>query len=228
MQDRPFPFGRSVRARHRAEFHRRPGAFATAIEDHRAELHRHCNRLLRSRRGRRGRGPGRAAAGVASSRGLRPRARGPGCTGSPPTRASTCSPAASLVWLDEPDLGTSAAPGPQEQRPDARLLARETVELAVGSDPAPVPTSAVVVCDAGRAEGCRPRRRPPRSNRASAATTRAPLRQRARHGLRARLAPNRIDWTSKTPCAADRHTLHRYLSAVDAPNSAVARRFVCG
>ena len=50
--------------------------------------------------------------------------------------------------------------------------------------------------------------------------------QRARHGLRARLAPGRADWTQHRPCASQRRTLDRYLSAIDAPSAETAARLL--
>ena len=46
---------------------------------------------------------------------------------------------------------------------------------------------------------------------------------RARHGLRARLSPSRLSWTRKTPGEAERETLDRYLSAIDADDAADRR-----
>ena len=50
--------------------------------------------------------------------------------------------------------------------------------------------------------------------------------QRARSGLRARLAPGRLHWASAPPCAAQRRTLRRYLSALDAPSSEAATQLM--
>jgi hypothetical protein len=52
--------------------------------------------------------------------------------------------------------------------------------------------------------------------------------QRARSGLRARLAHGRLDWACAAPCASQRRVLRRYLSAVDAPNPAAAAQLVAG
>jgi hypothetical protein len=43
--------------------------------------------------------------------------------------------------------------------------------------------------------------------------------QRARSGLRAQLAAGRLDWACATPCASQRHTLRRYLSAIEATSA---------
>jgi hypothetical protein len=40
------------------------------------------------------------------------------------------------------------------------------------------------------------------------------------------LAPGRLDWTRSNPCAAQRRTLDRHLSAIDAPSAETAARLL--
>ena len=70
------------------------------------------------------------------------------------------------------------------------------------------------------------------SEAASALSTSIPATnsalQRARRGLRARLAPSPLDWACAAPTAWQRETLGRYLSAIDASNTETAARLVIG
>ena len=99
---------------------------------------------------------------------------------------------ATLVWLDDPDQRAAEACAPPEQRPDATLIARETVELALLTalqQLPPLQQSAWILRDVLSCSA---------KETATALATSLPATnsalQRARTGLRARLAPGRLQW----------------------------------
>jgi RNA polymerase sigma-70 factor (ECF subfamily) len=197
-------------------------AFAAALEDHRDELHRHCVRLtgspsdgedalqdtlLRAWRSRRTQASG-------SPRGWLYRIATNACFDLLNRRDAT------LASLDDrPD-----APDAPEERPDEMVVARETVELALLTAIQHLPPgqqTALVMRDVLSWSA---------HDTAAALATTVPSSnsalQRARKGLRARLAPSRADWTRTAPCASQRRTLDRYLSAIDAPSAETAARLL--
>jgi RNA polymerase sigma-70 factor (ECF subfamily) len=130
----------------------------------------------------------------------------------------------SLVSLDDPDQGSREPAAPPEQRPDATLVARETVELALLTaiqHLPPLQQSAWVMRDVLSWSA---------KETASALSTSLPATnsalQRARTGLRVRFAPGRLQWACTAPCPAERRTLTRYLSAIDAPSTQTATRLL--
>jgi RNA polymerase sigma-70 factor, ECF subfamily len=219
MQDRPFPFSRPLASMAGVPTETE---FAATLELHRDELHRHCVRLtgspsdaedalqealLRAWRSRRTQSSG-------SPRGWLYRIATNACFDILSRRDAT------LASLDErPD----AADAPEE-RPDERLVARETVELALLTAIQHLPPgqqTALVMRDVLSWSA---------NDTAAAMATTVPATnsalQRARSGLRARLGRNRSDWTRAAPCAAQRRTLDRYLSAIDAPSAETAARLL--
>jgi RNA polymerase sigma factor (sigma-70 family) len=217
MQHRPFPFARprdsiAGMTRLAADDH----AFAALIERHRSELHAHCARMLRS--------PADAEDALQETLLRAWRSR------------RTFSSGAVRPWLyriatntcfdvqarrgprhasldDEPAFADEAA-APTEQRPDAIVLAQETLELAllaaVRELPARQHASLVlrdVLCwsagEAATAMGT------------SVAATNSAL-QRARSGLRTCLAADRLEWACASPSPGERRTVRSYLSAVEA------------
>src|SRR3954447_26717317 len=219
MQDRPFPFPRPLASM--ALVPTEPD-FATTLERHRDELHRHCVRLtgspadgedalqetlLRAWRSRRTQGSG-------SARGCLYRIATNACFDILNRRDGT------LASLDE---RPEAADAP-EDRPDEVLVARETVELALLTAIQHLPPgqhTALVMRDVLSWSA---------NDTAAAMATTVPATnsalQRARSGLRARLAPGRLDWSRTAPRAAQRRTLDRYLSAIDAPSAETAARLL--
>jgi RNA polymerase sigma factor (sigma-70 family) len=219
MQDRPFPFSHSLASM--AHVPTEPD-FATTLERHRDELHRHCVRLtgsssdgedalqetlLRAWRSRR-------TQSSDSPRAWLYRIATNACVDLLNRRDAT------LASLDErPD-----APDAPEERPDEVLVARETVELALLTAIQHLPPgqqTALVMRDVLSWSA---------NDTAAALSSTVPATnsalQRARSGLRARLAPGRLDWTRSAPCATQRRTLDCYLSAIDAPSAETAARLL--
>ena len=101
---------------------------------------------------------------------------------------------------------------PAEQRPDARVVARETVELALLTAIQQLPRrqhATLVMRDvldysAGDAAS---------TLSTSVAAINSAL-QRSRDGLRARLAADRLEWACDPPSASQRRALERYLRAL--------------
>ena len=231
MQDRPFPFARPRGSivgvstarpgrgpRRRRGLHHRAGAPPRRA----AAALRPAAGLAR---GRRGRAAGHAAARVALTAHA---ASGPRGVAVPDRDQRVLRPPrpARADRLARRGAGRARRPPRRSSGRTPWCSTARRSSCDARRHPAAAAASARHLCHAGRlSRSAKEGRRAPTAPLRPPRARRFPARS---HGLRARLAPNRIDWTSKTPCAADRHTLHRYLSAVDAPNSAVARRFVCG
>jgi RNA polymerase sigma-70 factor (ECF subfamily) len=118
---------------------------------------------------------------------------------------------AAACWDGEPDEPVA----PCEQQPDAIVIAKETVELALLTAIRHLPArqhSSLVMRDVLRWTA---------DETATALSTTVPATnsalQRARGGLRAHLAPQRLDWACAAPTAPERDALDRYLSALEAP-----------
>jgi RNA polymerase sigma-70 factor (ECF subfamily) len=208
MPNRPFPFtdGRaSIAAVPTTE-----SEFTAAVGRHHAELHRHCTRLLgshadaedalqetllrawRSRRTLEARSPRGWLYAIATN----------ACFDVMARRDTT------LVSLDDHD-----AAAPPEHEPDAELLARETVELALLTAIQELPErqhASFVMCDLLRF---------PARDVAAVFSTSVPATnsclQRARRGLRARLGASRLEWSCGAPAPAQRRTLRDYLAALE-------------
>jgi RNA polymerase sigma-70 factor (ECF subfamily) len=221
MQHRPFPFTRSPASIGGVPTDQ---AFTTAVERHRDELHRHCARILGSRV------DGEDAVQETLLRAWRSR------------RTLACDP--SRAWLyriatnacfdmlarRDPGVATlESAPEPStppEQRPDALLDDREALELTLLTAIQELPPrqqATFVLRDVLNWSAI---------DAAGALATTVPAAnsalQRARSVLRARLSCDRLDWACAAPCATQRRTLRRYLSAVDAPCTLTAAKLMVG
>ena len=219
MQDRPFPFSRSLASMAGVNEER---AFADTLELHRDELHRHCVRLTGS--------PADGEDALQETLLRAWRSRRTQSSGSPRGWLYRIATNACLDLLNRRDatVGTlderpDAADAP-EGRPEEVLLARETVELALLTAIEHLPPgqqTALVMRDVLSWSA---------SDTATAMATSVPASnsalQRARSGLRARLAPGRLDWNRGAPCALQRRTLDHYLSAIDAPSAESAARLL--
>jgi RNA polymerase sigma factor (sigma-70 family) len=192
MQHRPFPFATALASI--VAVTTEP-AFATLLERHRAELHGHCLRLLRSPadaedalqetllrawRSRRTLSSGAARPWlyrIATNACFDLRARrGP-----------------QLVSLDDELAGEEPA-GPPDERPEAIVIAEETVELALRAAVRTLPPrqhAALVMRDVLSLSA----RETANALGTSVAASNSAL-QRARSGLRARLAADRLEWAA--------------------------------
>jgi RNA polymerase sigma factor (sigma-70 family) len=200
MRDRPFPLPRpraSIGAVTEPDF-------ALAVDRHRPELHRHCLRLVGAAdaddalqdtllRAWRARHTRRAA--------LRPwlyRIATNVCHD-----VRTRRPASAA--LDD------TAPAPREHEPDAVVIAKETVELALLAALRGLPArqhGSLLLRDVLR---CSADETATALSLSRAATNSA--LQRGRHGLRARLGPSRLDWASARPTAGERPLLDGLVAA---------------
>ena len=183
-------------------------AFAAAVQRHRPELHRHCARLLRS--------PADAEDALQETLLRAWRSRRTLTSGA--TRAwlyriatNACfdlaarrEPTYELPAGDEPEA-------PSEQRPDAQLLARETLELTLLTAIQQLPPrqhASLVLRDVLDRSA---------RDTASALSTSVPAvnsaLQRSRERLRERLAADRLEWACEPPTPAQRRALRRYRAA---------------
>jgi RNA polymerase sigma-70 factor (ECF subfamily) len=233
MQHRPFPFARSLATivgvptdpTVTPPLAADEQAFTAAVDRHRDELQRHCVRMLGSR------ADGEDAVQETLLRAGR--ARRSLASDSPRAwlyriATNACYDAlarrdATLASLDDQALAEPAAP--PEQRPDAVLLDRETLELALLTAIQHLPPrqqATFVMRDVLSWSA---------DEAATALSTTVPAAnsalQRARSGLRARLARGRLDWACSAPRASQRRTLVRYLSAIDASSTDTAARLLC-
>jgi RNA polymerase sigma-70 factor, ECF subfamily len=226
MPDRPFPFAAMLASIAGVSVDEQ--AFTTAVHRYRDELHRHCVRMLGSR------SDGEDALQETLLRAWRSRRTHSSGSMRPwlyriATNAcfdvlSRRDPA--LVSLDGDAAFAHDPAAPPEQRPEAMLLARETVELALLAAIQHLPPrqqAAFVMRDVLSWSA---------NETAAALSTSVPATnsalQRARSSMRARLAPGRVDWARAAPCAAQRQTLHRYMSAIDATSTETAARLLVG
>jgi RNA polymerase sigma-70 factor (ECF subfamily) len=212
LPDRPFHFARagaSIAAMLSAaiadEF-----AFAAAVQRHRPELHRHCLRLLRS--------PADAEDALQETLLRAWRSRRTLASGAPRAwlyRIAT-NACLDLVARREPtyELPEDGEPeAPSEQRPDAQLVARETLELALLAAIQELPErqhASLVLRDV---LDCSARDTAATLSTSVAATNSA--LQRSRDALRERLAADRLEWSCEPPTAAQQRALRRYLRALE-------------
>jgi RNA polymerase sigma-70 factor (ECF subfamily) len=214
MQDRPFPFSPSVASIAGVLTEADRHAFATIAARHRKELHRHCVRLV---------GSSADAEDALQETFLRAwRSLQTFCRGSSMRawlyRIATnacfdllAKRPSAVVSLDgEP----AEAVAPREQEPDAVVIARETVELALLTAIRHLPArqhASLVMRDVLRWTA---------ADTATALSTTVPASnsalQRARGGLRAHLTPRRLDWACAAPTPPERRALDCYLSALEA------------
>jgi RNA polymerase sigma-70 factor (ECF subfamily) len=204
MHDRSFPFGPSIASI--AEVLNEPieHAFTTIVERHRPELHRHCVRLLGS--------PAEAEDAVQETFLRAWRSLQSFCNGTSPRawlyRIATnacfdllAKRRSAVASLD----GTPEPVAPCEQEPDAVVIAKETVEVALLTAIRHLPArqhTSLVMRDLLRWSA---------DETATALSTTVPATnsavQRARGGLRSHLAPARLDWTCAAPTAPERRVL---------------------
>ena len=197
--------------------------FAAAVQRHGPELHRHCVRMLRS--------PVDAEDALQETLLRAWRSRRTPASGA--TRAwlfriatNTCldlaarrRPTCTLSDGDEPEA-------PYEQRPDARVLAQETLELAlltaIQQLPARQHASLVLreVLDVSA-----------RDTASTLSTSVAAINsalQRSRDGLRERLAQDRLQWACDPPSALQSRALQRYLHALEAGTTETGMQHLAG
>ena len=223
MRDRPFPFGRSVASIAAVLPDRtddtaawlaaaRDGdsrAFGRLAERHRREIHRHCVRLL---------GSTHEADDAVQDTFLRAWQRLSGFEERAAFRSwlyriatNVCYDALARrrAWLD-PELALDLV-APRCEEPDAVLVSRETVELALLASirhlPARQHASLVLrdVLGLSAADTAR-------ALRLSVPATTSAL-QRARDGLRRHLAAQRLDWATVPPSPHQRERLTAVLEA---------------
>jgi RNA polymerase sigma-70 factor (ECF subfamily) len=219
MQDRPFPFSHLLASMAAVPTETE---FAATLEEHRDELHRHCVRMLGS--------PADGEDALQETLLRAWRSRRTQSSGSPRGWLYRIATNACVDILNRRDATLASlddrpeAPDPPEQRPDEMLVARETVELALLTAIEHLPPgqqTALVMRDVLSWSA---------NDTAAALSTTVPATnsalQRARSGLRARLAPGRLDWSRSAPCASQRRRLDRYLSAIDAPSAETAARLL--
>ena len=222
MRDRPFPFGRCVAsiaavlplrtddsaALLAAALDGDGAAFGRLAERHRRELHRHCVRLV---------GAGEADDAVQETF-LRAWLRLSTFEGRSNLRpwlyriaTNVCYDALARrgAWLD-PEAGADVA-APRSEEPDAVLVSRETVELALLASirhlPARQHASLVLrdVLGLSAADTAR-------ALHLSVPATTSAL-QRARCGLRRHLASGRLEWATVPPNPHQRERLTAVLEA---------------
>jgi RNA polymerase sigma-70 factor, ECF subfamily len=195
--------------------------FAAAVQRHGPELHRHCVRMLRSpadaddalqetllRAWR-----SRRTLSSGATRAWLYRIATNACLDLAARREPTCA----LPDEDEPEA-------PYEQRPDARLLARETVELALLTAIQQLPARQHASLVLREVLDCSARDTASTLSTSVAAVNSA--LQRSRDGLRERLAADRLEWACDPPSASEHRALQRYLRALDAGSAAAGIKHV--
>ncbi|NUT54529.1 MAG: sigma-70 family RNA polymerase sigma factor, partial [Thermoleophilia bacterium] len=189
-------------------------AFAAAVRRHRPELQRHCARLLRS--------PADAEDALQETLLRAWRSRRTLTSGAPrawlyriATNACLDLAARREPTCELPDDHEPAAPS--EQRPDAQLLARETLELALLTAIQQLPPRQHASLMLRDVLDCSARDTASALSTSVAASNSA--LQRCRDGLRERLAGDRHDWACQPPSAAQRSALRSYLRALEVAHS---------
>src|SRR3954452_5716381 len=182
-------------------------AFGRLVERHQREAPRHCARLVGAHH----------AADAVQDTFLRARQRLSTFEGRASLRAwlyriatNVCYDALARrgAWIDPDALLELAAPGDEE--PDAVLVARETVELALLASIRHLPArphASLVLRDVLGLSAADPARAP----RISVPATTSAL-QRARCGLRHHLASTRLEWASVPPSSGQRTRLTSSLA----------------
>ena len=163
--------------------------FVSALEDHRAELHRHCTRLVRS---------GADAEDALQDTLLRAwRSRGRLASGCPRAWLYRIATNACLDVIARRDVTLAPLDGvepvaPQDQLPESIVLARETVELVLAAaleHLSPRQRTAFVLHDLL----CRSAAESATAQSISVPATNSAV-QRARDVLRAQLPGDRLEW----------------------------------
>jgi RNA polymerase sigma factor (sigma-70 family) len=210
MQHRPFPFADALASI--VGVSTEP-AFAILLERHRAELHGHCLRLLRS--------PADAEDALQETllrawRSRRTFASGAARPWLYRIATNACFDLSArrgpqLASLDD-ELADEEPAGRPDERPDAVVLAQETVELALLTAIQKLPPrqhAALVMRDVL----CLSADDTATALGTSVAATNSAL-QRARTGLRSRLTADRLEWACAPSSPDQRQKLRRCLSAV--------------
>jgi RNA polymerase sigma-70 factor, ECF subfamily len=238
MQRRSFPFravrGSIVGVSSQPIVTSMPGAdertFAAVVERHRTELHRHCARLLPT---------GPDAEDALQETLLRAwRSRHTLASDSPRAwlyriATNAChdvlrrrGPA--LASLNDEtafaDGGPLEAAAPAEERPDAIAVRRDSLERALLTAVQELPPrqhASLVMRDVLDW----PAEDTATALSTSVAATNSAL-QRARRGLRQRLAKGGPEWACAAPSASQRRTVRRYLSALEAPCASTTARLL--
>jgi RNA polymerase sigma-70 factor (ECF subfamily) len=213
LRDRPFHFGpgvASIAAMSTAAFADEP-AFAAAVQRHGPELHRHCARMLRS--------PVDAEDALQETLLRAWRSRRTLASGAPrawlfriATNACLDMVARREPTCELPDDDEPAAPF--EQRPDARVVAQETLELALLTAIQQLPAKQHASLVLREVLDCSARDTASTLSTSVAAINSA--LQRSRDGLRERLAEDRLQWACEPPSVREQRALRRYLRALEA------------
>jgi RNA polymerase sigma factor (sigma-70 family) len=210
MQHRPFPFAGATASIAGMPAERQE--FAAVLEDHRAELQRHCTRLLGS--------PTDAEDALQEALLRAWRSRHTLASDAP--RAWLYRIATNACLDLAARRGPALAPledepafaAPCEQRPDAIVLNRETVELALLTAVQQLPPrqhASLVMRDALSCSASETAT----ALATSVAATNSAL-QRARQAMRSRLATDRLDWACAPASPSQRRALRVYLTALEA------------
>jgi RNA polymerase sigma factor (sigma-70 family) len=200
MRDRSFPFARrgdTIAAVTEADF-------TAGVARHRGDLRRHCARIV---------GTGDADDAVQEALLRAWRARDANRRGLRPwlyrIATNVCCDVLARRSTSEP-LDESAA-APREQQPDALVIAREGVELALLTAMRRLPArqhATLVLRDVLRCSA----RETATSLSLSVPAANSAL-QRGRSGLRGQLAGDRLDWPSARPTANERSLLDGLVAA---------------
>ena len=180
--------------------------FATAVARHRRELHRHCARLV---------GPADADDALQDTLLRAWRARDSRRAALRPwlyrIATNVCHDVHGRQVANANATLDEGAAAPRELQPEAQVIAKETVELALLTALRRLPARQhsslllrdVLSCSTHETAG---------ALELSVAATNSAL-QRGRAGLRARLGPERLDWPATPPTTGERHLLAGLVAA---------------
>ena len=197
--------------------------FAAAVQRHGPELHRHCARMLRS--------PADAEDALQETLLRAWRSRHTPASGAMrawlfriATNACLDLVARREPTCELPDDDEPAAPF--EQRPDARVVAQETLELALLTAIQQLPPRQHASLVLREVLDCSARDAASTLSTSVAAINSA--LQRSRDGLRERLDEDRLQWACEPPSAPQHRALQRYLRALEAGTAESGMKHVAG